>query len=40
MSGAPRDPHASPTAPPWADAARTGAVHPVPKTFRSKERQS
>ncbi|MFG2630631.1 hypothetical protein [Streptomyces sp. NPDC048473] len=28
------------TAPPATDAARTGAVHPVPKSFRSKERQS
>ncbi|MFD7622366.1 hypothetical protein [Streptomyces sp. NPDC059802] len=28
------------TPPPGTDTARAGAVHPVPKSFRSKERQS
>lgn len=28
------------TAPPRTDTARAGAVHPVPKSFRSKERHS
>ncbi|MET9662877.1 hypothetical protein [Streptomyces sp. NPDC006510] len=28
------------TAPPGTDTARAGAVHPVPKSSRSKERQS
>lgn len=28
------------TAPAGADSARAGAAHPVPKTFRSKERPS
>ncbi|WP_189547665.1 hypothetical protein [Streptomyces gelaticus] len=28
------------TAQPWTDTARPSAVHPVPKSFRSKERPS
>lgn len=28
------------TVPPRTDAVRTGAVHPVPKSFRIEERQS